>query len=107
VRERVVAARERQIARLRGRAGEFANAHMVARDVRELCRIDAAGEGLLRTAMQRLGLSARACHRILKLARTIADLEGADGIATAHLAEAIQYRTMDRRAEPRALRAGA
>ncbi len=97
VRERVVAARERQLARFRALPGIFANAHMGPREIRHLCRIDAAGEGLLRSAIQRLGLSARAYHRVLRLARTIADLEGADALATAHVAEAIQYRALDRR----------
>jgi magnesium chelatase family protein len=61
-------------------------------EVREYCRIDEAGRGLMRAAMQQLQLSARAFHRILKLARTIADLAGSEEIQTAHLAEAIQYR---------------
>jgi magnesium chelatase family protein len=61
-------------------------------EVREYCRLDDAGKGLLRAAMSQLGMSARAFHRILKLARTIADLEGAAEIKTHHLAEAIQYR---------------
>jgi len=61
-------------------------------EVREHCRLDDAGKSLLRAAMAQLGMSARAFHRILKLARTIADLEGAPEIKTHHLAEAIQYR---------------
>jgi magnesium chelatase family protein len=61
-------------------------------EVREYCRLDDAGKSLLRAAMSQLGMSARAFHRILKLARTIADLEGAVEIKTHHLAEAIQYR---------------
>ncbi len=61
-------------------------------EVREYCRLDDAGKSLLRAAMSQLGMSARAFHRILKLARTIADLEGAAEIKTQHLAEAIQYR---------------
>jgi magnesium chelatase family protein len=60
--------------------------------VRELCTIDDAGKSLLRAAMKQLHMSARAYHRILKLARTIADLAGSEGIETTHLAEAIQYR---------------
>jgi len=60
--------------------------------VREACKLDATGQSLMRTAMQQLQLSARAFHRVLKIARTIADLAGSDGIAPAHLAEAIQYR---------------
>ncbi|HEX7119315.1 MAG TPA: YifB family Mg chelatase-like AAA ATPase [Longimicrobiales bacterium] len=101
IRARVVAARERQLARFRGRSGVFANAHMGPREVRRFCRVDEAGEALLRAAMSRLGLSARAYHRVLKLARTIADLEGVDGISAAHVAEAVQYRSLDRRTHRR------
>ncbi len=68
------------------------NADMSPAEVREYCRLDDAGNSLLRAAMSQLGMSARAFHRILKLARTIADLEGAPEIKTHHLAEAIQYR---------------
>jgi magnesium chelatase family protein len=91
VRTRVVAARERQ--RRRGAL----NAHIVGRDVRRVCAIDRTGRLLLETASERLGLSARAYTRILRVARTIADLAGVERIATAHLAEAIQYRSLDRR----------
>ncbi len=96
IRARVVAARERQLARFGERPGIFANAHMGPREVRRFCRVDEAGEALLRAAIARLGLSARAYHRVLKLARTIADLEGVDAIAAAHVAEAVQYRSLDR-----------
>lgn len=96
IRVRVLAARERQLSRFNERAGVFANGYMSARDVRRHCRIDSAGEALMRTAVARLGLSARAYHRILRIARTIADLEDAACIATPHLAEAIQYRWLDR-----------
>ncbi len=61
-------------------------------EVREWCRLDAAGEGLMRAAMRQLHLSARAYHRVLKLARTVADLAGEERIGAAHLAEALQYR---------------
>ena len=64
--------------------------------VKRFCTIDSAGDSLLENAIQRLGLSARAYHRILKVARTIADLEEAAGIAPHHLLEAIQYRSLDR-----------
>jgi magnesium chelatase family protein len=68
------------------------NADMGPREVRQVCRLDEAGRALVRAAMQQLQMSARAFHRILKLARTIADLAGSARIETAHLAEAIQYR---------------
>jgi magnesium chelatase family protein len=96
VRQRVAAARERQRARFAGRPGLHANAHMRPRELREFCRVGEGEEALLRTAITRLGFSARAYHRVLKIARTIADLEGAAEIATAHVAEAIQYRSLDR-----------
>ncbi len=91
IRERVEAARERQRRRFAG-THLLSNADMGPAEVRDLCRVDEAGKGLLRAAMQQLHMSARAYHRILKLARTIADLAGSDEIQTAHLAEAIQYR---------------
>ncbi len=97
VRERVLAARERQLARLRDHPGVFANAHLGPRQLREFCRLDREGERLLRGAIQRLGLSARAYHRVLRIARTIADLEGSATLSPAHVAEAIQYRGLDRR----------
>lgn len=109
VRMRVVAARERQrermvdataaaggeVPRLRfdGRPrAPTANAELGGREVREHCRLDAEGEALIRSAMKQLGLSARSYHRVLKLARTIADLDGLDAIAAGHVAEALQYR---------------
>jgi magnesium chelatase family protein len=95
-RERVAEARARQGRRFAGRPGVHANAHMKAREIREFCRLTETGESLLKAAISRLGLSARAYHRVLKIARTLADLEGADGIGTAHVAEAIQYRSLDR-----------
>ncbi|HEX9756052.1 MAG TPA: YifB family Mg chelatase-like AAA ATPase [Gemmatimonadales bacterium] len=98
IRQRVEAARTRQRERFRDRLGVRANAHMTSRDVRRWCPLDAPAEALLRAAIQRLGLSARAYHRVLKLARTIADLSGADGLEPGHVAEAIQYRALDRTA---------
>ena len=74
----------------------YANAQMPPRLIRKHCAISSEGEKLLETAIQRLGLSARAHDRILKVSRTIADLEGAPGIQPKHLSEAIQYRTLDR-----------
>lgn len=92
VRARVVEARERQTKRLAGRGGVHANAHMRPRDLRELCRLDDAAEALLGTIASRLRLSARSYHRVLKVARTIADLGAAETISAVHLAEAAQYR---------------
>ena len=91
VRARVESARVRQQSRLRG-TKLTCNADMTAVEVKDCCIVDATGESLLRAAMKQLALSARAFHRILKLARTVADLSGSDSIQAAHLAEAIQYR---------------
>ena len=95
IRERVNQARRVQVERF-AETGIHANAHMSARDVRRYCLVEAAGEQLLETAIKRLGLSARAYVRILKVARTIADLAGNEEIRTPHVAEAIQYRSLDR-----------
>lgn len=95
IRERVIRARERQHARLAGEA-IFSNAQMSPRLIRKHCRLDAEGERMLEAAMTRLGLSARAYDRILKVSRTIADLEGVDRIRVAHVAEAVGYRSLDR-----------
>jgi magnesium chelatase family protein len=91
IRARVEAAWQRQQCRFQG-TRLLSNADMGPAEVRDFCRIDDAGKSLLRAAMQQLHMSARAYHRILKLARTIADLAGGERIETAHLAEAIQYR---------------
>jgi magnesium chelatase family protein len=96
VRVRVQLARERQCARFEGQGTIHANAHMGPRELRRFCRLDRASEDLLRSAMSRLGLSARAFHRVLKVARTIADLAGDEDVGVPHLGEAIQYRTLDR-----------
>jgi magnesium chelatase family protein len=96
IRERVMRAREVQSLRFAGHPGFFSNADMQSRDVREICRLDTPGEELLKTAITRLGLSARAYDRILKVSRTIADLSGDEDIRPEHLSEAIQYRSLDR-----------
>ncbi len=93
IRQRVNAARQRQLDRFAGEL--FCNAQMSTRHIRRHCALDAAGQALLEKAMARLGLSARAYDRILKVARTIADLADAP-IQSQHLAEAIQYRALDR-----------
>ncbi|MFZ1939366.1 MAG: YifB family Mg chelatase-like AAA ATPase [Terracidiphilus sp.] len=97
IRARVMAARERQRERFK-KHGEkiYANAQMTTRQIRTYCELGADAERLLERAMQQQGLTARAHDRILKVARTIADLEGAEHLAVGHLAEAIQYRTLDR-----------
>ena len=93
---RVEGARRLQLARFASRDGLYANGQMGARDVRRYCRAEDTGLSLLRSAMARFGLSARSFHRVLKIARTIADLEASELIRTAHVAEAIQYRGLDR-----------
>lgn len=90
MRERVLQARARQQER-----GVY-NANLAPAQVRPLCALDAAGERTLELAMRKMGLSARAHDRLLKVARTIADLDDADGVQAKHLAEAIQYRSLDR-----------
>ncbi len=96
IRERVMKAREIQTQRFTENEGIHSNAMMSSTKVREVCQINAAGQTLLKTAMTRLQLSARAYDRILKVARTIADLDGSEDIQIEHLAEAIQYRSLDR-----------
>ena len=96
IRTRVINARNFQQERFKNNPGMYANAQMGSTMVREICVINAAGQNLLKTAMTRLQLSARAYDRILKVSRTIADLAGSDEIKIEHLAEAIQYRSLDR-----------
>lgn len=95
VRERVIAARERQCRRRTG-GGRPANADLSPSEVRRWCAPDGEGERLLELAMSKLALSARAIHRILRVARTIADLDGSEHLAARHVAEAIAYRSLDR-----------
>ena len=96
IRERVVKARENQSERFKGQANIYCHAMMPSNMVKDICVISDAGIKLLKTAMERLGLSARAYDRILKVSRTIADLAGTEEIKVEHLAEAIQYRSLDR-----------
>jgi magnesium chelatase family protein len=95
IRNRVIRARERQRERF-SQDGIFSNAAMTPRLIRVYCHIDSAGETMLEQAMTRLGLSARAYDRILKVSRTIADLEDSDEIQSDHVAEAVHYRSLDR-----------
>jgi magnesium chelatase family protein len=94
IRARVVAARERQFARFGGRP--TCNARMQSRDVRRYCQLDSDTLELLRNAMSELGISARAYDRILKVARTIADLADSERLNSEHVLEAIQLRSLDR-----------
>jgi len=91
IQARVEIARQRQLVR-QGKP----NAQLTVSEIDTLCKPDTQGEALLRQAMTRLNLSARAYHRVLKVARTIADLAGNENILTQHIAEAVQYRRMDR-----------
>jgi magnesium chelatase family protein len=97
VRQRVIAAREWQQARFAGEAGVYCNAQMGSRLVRQHAALDAESKQLMKMAIHRLGLSARAYDRILKVSRTIADLASADSIRPEHVSEAIQYRALDRK----------
>jgi magnesium chelatase family protein len=92
IRARVLAARRCQAERFRGHIRCRTNADMSAPEIRQFCRLDSAGQSLMKAAVRQLNLSARGYHRVLKLARTIADLAGAPQIGAAHLAEAVQYR---------------
>jgi magnesium chelatase family protein len=96
IRQRVNAARQLQLERFGATPGVFCNAHMDSRQVRRFCLPDPSGARLLEGAIGRLGLSARAYDRVLKVARSIADLESSAAMTAAHVAEAIQYRSLDR-----------
>jgi magnesium chelatase family protein len=96
IRERVMIAREIQAERYKADDGVYANAQMSSKQLKEICAISQAGQTLLKAAMDKLNLSARAYDRILKVSRTIADLAQSDDIKIEHLAEAIQYRSLDR-----------
>jgi magnesium chelatase family protein len=96
IRERVNQARKVQLERFKEEKSIFCNAHMESKEIRKYCPIDEDSKELLRQAITRLGLSARAYDRILKVSRTIADLENAPNILPQHISEAIQYRSLDR-----------
>ncbi|VXD22852.1 Competence protein ComM [Planktothrix serta PCC 8927] len=96
IRERVILARERTRQRFQDEPQLKSNAEMQSRHIQKWCQLDSIGQSLLENAIRKLGLSARASDRILKVARTIADLAGEDNIKPPHVAEAIQYRTIDR-----------
>ena len=96
IRKRVVVARKVQAQRYRELTGTYANAQISSKGLRQWCQPDADGLQLLKMAMEKLGLSARAYDRILKVARTIADLDGSTAVESRHIGEAIQYRTLDR-----------
>ena len=96
IRKRVILARDVQMKRFEGRKGMYCNADMQSKDIQTFCNLDAAGEDLLKMAITKLGLSARAYDRILKVARTIADLGLSSNIRPEHISEAIQYRSLDR-----------
>ena len=94
--ERVLKAREIQNTRYSGSKNIFKNADMDSKSIRKFCKIDEASQNMLKMAMEKLGFSARAHDRILKVARTIADLAGEETIKVANISEAIQYRSLDR-----------
>ena len=96
IRNRVVEAREIQIQRFKDFPGVYSNAQMSTKQLRQVCRIKKEGQDLLRHAIDKLNLSGRAYDRILRVSRTIADLASSENIETMHLAEAIQYRRLDR-----------
>ncbi|MDE3144899.1 MAG: YifB family Mg chelatase-like AAA ATPase [Bacteroidota bacterium] len=96
IRERVMKARDIQTERYKNNPGVYANAQISSKQLREICVIDPVGETLLKKAMERLNLSARAYDRILKVSRTVADLAFSENIKPEHLAEAIQFRSLDR-----------
>ncbi len=95
IRDRVMKARDQQLGRFKGDK-IYCNEQMKPRHIKKYCKLSGDAQGLLDTAMHKLGLSARAYTRILKVSRTIADLEGLEDIHSHHVSEAIQYRTLDR-----------
>ncbi|MCW3074048.1 MAG: YifB family Mg chelatase-like ATPase [Flaviaesturariibacter sp.] len=96
IRERVMKAREMQAERYKEMPGIYCNAQMSSKQLKEICVLPTAGQNLIKVAMEKLNLSARAYDRILKVSRTVADLSQSEAIKVEHLAEAIQYRSLDR-----------
>ena len=92
----MIKAREIQLARYKEMNGIFCNAQMSSRQIRDFVQLDKEGSSRLKDAMEKLGLSARAYDRILRVSRTIADLEASENVQSDHLSEAIQYRSLDR-----------
>jgi magnesium chelatase family protein len=97
MREKVATARNTQLGRFENEKKIFCNAHMESKHLRKHCDLDKGSQELLKTAIEKLGLSARAYDRILKVSRTIADLDAKPDILSSHIAEAIQYRSLDRK----------
>jgi len=97
LRQQVASARGVQLDRFKNEPKIFCNAHMESKHLRSYCELDESSMNLLKNAIDKLGLSARAFDRIHKVARTIADLEGTETIQTSHIAEAIHYRSLDRK----------
>ncbi len=96
IRQRVITARKIQLERFKDVKHIYNNGDMGSKEVRQYCKLDSAGAELLKMAMTKLGLSARAYDRILKVSRTIADLDSSENILSQHISEAIQYRSLDR-----------
>lgn len=96
IRKRIVAARNIQLERFKDEKRIYSNGQMKTRHIKKYCKLNQDAQSLLDTAMQKLGLSARAYMRILKVSRTIADLDASEDIQSHHVSEAIQYRTLDR-----------
>ena len=97
IRERVTRARAYAAARMKDRADIYCNAQLDSAGIRQYCVIDEAGQRMLKAAYERLGMSARGYDRVLRVARTIADLEQCEIIGAKHVAEAIQYRSLDKK----------
>jgi len=96
IRDRVIKAREVQTDRFKNHKGLYSNAGMNSKEIKEYCRLNKASEDILKMATAKLGLSARAYDKILKVARTIADMAGESDIQAEHISEAVQYRSLDR-----------